>query len=632
MCGLTGIFHLQGAETNNKVIKEMLRLQRHRGPDDQGFFGINLQKKVFEEVKDGKRQQIFQSPMPLLFGFNRLSIQDTSANGHQPMIGRTGKVVLMMNGEIYNAGEYRSQLRRKGYHFKSSSDTEVALYLFEEFGINGMLDRLNGMFAFAIADLKRKKLYLVRDRFGIKPLYFLKENDRYAFSSEIKSFKALENFQFELNESLIDEFLLFRNVINRTLFKNITNIAPGTYIEIDSKGNINEIEYYSVRNEGDKLIDSRSSENALEKALTDSVQRQMVSDVKLGCQLSGGVDSSLVTHFSNKALEKGKLETVSIVFDDSRYTEKKFIDYVAKQLQLTSHQFTLNSDYYINSIENATWHFEQPLNHPNTIGIYLLSQRAKEHVTVLLSGEGADESLAGYSRFTEMFNNPYLSKKFLSTLYHNKNDLFSFKKWYMDAEYRVIMSTAYGSTSNAKKIFGDFNLDRALKNRKKIINSISDSDPSKQRKYEMLTYLPDLLMRQDKMSMAHSIENRVPFLDNEMIEKAFQIKESILVEKYNRKWEGKKPLKDIAANYFSEDFAYRSKMGFGIPLRSFFQESNFEENLRERIIPGIKKRRIFDHNVVQKWVNDISKLNNQELDSLWLMYGFEIWAQQYLDV
>jgi asparagine synthase (glutamine-hydrolysing) len=626
MCGLTGFFLLdEKKENNNHVILEMLELQKHRGPDDSGAIAINTKNREIEKISLVKLKG-FSESANLIFGFNRLSILDLSHNGHQPMIGNNGDVILMMNGEIYNAFDYTDSLTKKGYVFKSTTDTEVVLNLYLEYGINGMLERLNGMFAISIWDSRIEKLFLARDRFGIKPLYILQESNRIAFSSEMKSFKALPDFNFELEEQHLDEFLLFRNLVNKTLFKNIKNIEPGSYLEISESGNCSEHIYYSLETE-----ESKQELNYIEDVLKESVKKQMISDVKLGCQLSGGVDSSLVTYFASENLEKGDLETISITFDDKLFSEEEYVDVVTKKLNLQSHKFILDPQYYFQEIEKASWHFEHPINHPNTIGIYLLSQKAKQHVTVLLSGEGADEAFSGYSRFAELSAPPYFSKNFLSKLKKNSSDIPNFLKHYTDKDNRIILASTFGSLEAAKSLKKDFDFSKAIKNRRKTLKSLSGETNLRQRKYELSTYLPDLLMRQDKMSMAHSIENRVPFLDNNVINFALSKSANELIVKHKGKNELKYPLKKLCAEKFDEDFAFRNKKGFGIPLKEFMQSKSFDEFWDKRIMPGITKRKLFNSGYISKLAKNINKTTPVQLDMLWQMLTFEIWAQQYLD-
>ncbi len=627
MCGFTGYITKTKAERSSETVLEMLKLQKHRGPDDSGVVGIHMGNASIDEL-GVQSSTAFQSEPNLIFGFNRLSIQDLSPAGHQPMIHGESKVALMMNGEVYNAFDYKDELESKGFSFKGQSDTEVVLYLYLAYGIEGLLERLNGMFALAIYDGRKEELFLVRDRMGIKPLYVLK-NERYlAFSSEMKSFKALPDFEFKLDESKISEFLLFRNAINNTLFQNVVNITPGTYWKIDANGESQVHKYYDIREEG--VGTPQLGRDDLEQALRNSVQRQMISDVKLGCQLSGGVDSSLVTAYAAGTLEKGALETVSIVFDEAAFSEKKYIDEVAERYKLKSRQFTLNAQSYLDLLDEAAWHFEQPVNHPNTIGIKLLSREAKKHVTVLLSGEGADECLSGYDRFLPN-NQKFLSLTTLKKAIKNRTRIRSFLSLTANPDSRYILQTAYGGLSTASALYPKFSPKAAIKSRMTIWKSISSRNGLKKRKYELLSYLPDLLMRQDKMSMAHSIENRVPFLDNEMISTIMNIPEELLVKQQKGRWEGKWLLKELCAECFSESFAYRNKMGFSIPLRSFFASEPFQKRWNQEILPGIRTRGLFNYKELQKWMRAPGKMNGEQLDAVWLMLGFEIWAKQYID-
>lgn len=628
MCGFTGYMLKNCVEKNSQAILKMLELQKHRGPDDSGVLGINIKNGIFEEL-DVTKTRLFENNPSLIFGFNRLSILDLTPAGHQPMINDSNRVALMMNGEVYNAFEYKQELIDKGYLFKGNSDTEVVLNLYLAYGVDGMLARLNGMFALAIYDGRIEQLLLIRDRMGIKPLYLLQEPNRISFSSEIKSFKALPGFQFRLDETQLSEFLVFRNTINNTLFQNIINVTPGTYWRITNTGEASCQTYYDIRKEGIEVQTSMTKED-LKSTLRNSVKNQMISDVKLGCQLSGGVDSSLVTAYASEFLGRGGLETVSIIFEESDFSEKKYIDQVVKKYDLQAHQFFLNNSSYLSLIDEAVWHFEHPLNHPNTIGIKLLSREAKKYVTVLLSGEGADEAFAGYKRFfpssTSLFSLNTLKKLVINRFYFTK-----FIKIWKKEKYRYLLQTAFGNLADVAAIYPKFSSMEALRSREMIWDSINDSLGRKKRKYELLSYLPDLLMRQDKMSMAHAIENRVPFLDNEMIKVAMQIDESLLIKKYKKGWIGKSLLKSICAETFDEAFANRSKMGFSIPLRSFFSSSLFLNRWEQELLPGIKKRGIFNTKPLIKWMRNPENMTAEQIDSIWLMVGFEIWSKQYLD-
>lgn len=634
MCGITGYINIdQKPVADTDIILKMMKVQKHRGPDDSGIRAFSLKDGISSDLSVDKPVRL-QVNLEGILGFNRLSILDLSINGHQPMVSPEGNVILALNGEIYNAFDYTRELQDWGYIFKSTSDTEVVLALYLKYGFTEMLHRLNGMFAIAIADLGRKKFFLARDRFGIKPMYYIVNDRILGFSSELKSLAYLEGFDFQLNHAKIDEFMLFRNNLSDTLFKDVASLRPGHFIEYSHNTGIIQRQYFNAdvytRAESNPMGFEEFSRDT-ELWLGQSVGRQLMSDVKLGCQLSGGIDSSLVTWLANRKSNKGQFESVSIIFENEDFSEEKYINHVCNSLGIASHKFVLNPDYFVDNIEKATWHLESPINHPNTIGIYKLSQDAKQHVTVLLSGEGADEVFGGYPRFYDIIF-PYKSKRLLQEINRYMNDpaeLVSYIKDY----HRAVIATAYMTPHLAGKLKPDFKKNRAIAERIDLYNSLSGSRFDKQIKYELITFLPDLLIRQDKMSMAHSIENRVPFLDNNMVEFAFSIPQKhLLLRKTPDGLNNEKYLlKKITAGVFGHDFAFRNKMGFGIPLREFFMNSRFGEYIMDKVLPGIKGRNLYDHKLITSWIANIKHLEYTELEALWIMISFEIWASIYLD-
>lgn len=632
MCGIAGYFNTRSVPVKDSSrIIPMLKIQKHRGPDDSGIraFSLNGQKSM--EIDIHTPVQI-EEDFDGLLGFNRLSILDLSKNGHQPMLSPDQKVLLAFNGEIYNAFDFKQELEEWGYQFKSTSDTEVILALYLKYGYEQMLCRLNGMFAIVVVDLNKQEILVARDRFGIKPMYFIANERLFAFSSELKSFTYLEGFHFQLNSKKLDEYVLFRNNLNDTLFEGVHSLKPGHYISFKKNGeyairSFFDVNHYSRNNRQDE--DFNTVQKNLEGWLGQSVQRQLISDVKLGCQLSGGIDSTLVTWLANRNNQHKNFESVSIVFDDPRFSEEKYINHVRDTLSIPSHKFLLNSEYYLDHFEKATWHLESPLNHPNTIGIYMLSQRAKEHVTVLLSGEGADEVFGGYSWFYHV-RYPYRLKKLMKEIRKSRMNPLLISR-YLNPEYRAILATAYMDIHQAKSIRKDFHFDQAMADRLELYKRLDGSVFDKQVKYELQTYLPDLLIRQDKMSMAHSIENRVPFLDNEVVEKSFRIPEDyLLVKKINQ---GSNPekylLKRLCANTFGDEFAFRNKMGFGIPLREFFANKRFNEYLNDTILPGIRQRGLFNYPYVSDLMKNLNSLDRYELETIWNSVAFEAWAKVY---
>lgn len=634
MCGITGYINTDFRPVRNTDrILNMLKVQKHRGPDDSGIRLFSLLSASSAETSCLTPESI-DADFEGVLGFNRLSILDLSMNGHQPMLNPDNNVIIALNGEIYNAFDFRNELQDWGYKFRSATDTEIVLALYLRHGFEGMLERLNGMFALIVIDLRSRELYLARDRFGIKPLYYILNDRVLAFSSELKSFAFLEDFEFTLNSTKLDEYLLFRNNLSGTLFEGLESLEPGHYLNYRSGQKLIKSRYYDVndysRSKRSGTFDSFGTE--VREWLDKSVRSQLVSDVKLGCQLSGGIDSSLVTWLANTNAKNGSFESVSIVFKNKLFSEESYIDRVTETLGIKSHKFLLDNEYYLDNLGKATWHLESPLNHPNTVAIYKLSQSAKDFVTVLLSGEGADEVFGGYKRFYDI-QYPFSVNRLLTELNRNLNNPLEVFRYFLDNRQRAIMSNAYMTPFLAGRLMRNFSRDRAISDRLALYNTLSGSGFDKQIKYEMKTFLPDLLIRQDKMSMAHSIENRVPFLDNEVVNGAFSIPEQFLMlrdSSIGKKTE-KYLLKKMTAAVFGEDFAFRKKMGFGIPVKEFFSDEKFREYMNDQVLPGIRHRGLFSYKLVSGWFENIKTLKYTEMEALWIVISFEIWAAIYLD-
>lgn len=630
MCGITGYIYLN----NNRIdsvgtIKNMLSSQNHRGPDDSGIHAFNLGERTGKAIEDDT--DFTDTRFTGVLGFNRLSIRDLSINGHQPMTADEGKVIIVFNGEIYNAIDYKEELVNDGVIFKSHTDTEILLHLYLKYGFHEMMKMLNGMFAIVIVDLREGVVFFGRDRFGIKPLYVYEKDGLLAFSSEIKSFYNLEGFKPELNHEMLSEYLLFRNNINNTLFKNIINLSQGHFMQLDALGNQETTKYFDVNNYNrESLIkENNKAEETITQVLVKAVNSQLVSDVKLGCQLSGGIDSSIITYEANRINGSKSMESVSVIFENKKYSEEKYIDVVSEKTGVFAHKLVLEDVYYLDNILDATWHLDAPINHPNTIGIYLLSEQAKKHVTVLLSGEGADEVFGGYDRFL-----------WGSTLFKNRRILFELKvtdkplellKVIIGKPERIILSSAFMHLDIAKALYPGFNIKKALGNRMKIFTELTGSTFDKQIKYEIKTYIPDLLMRQDKMSMAHSIENRVPFLDNDIVEWAFSQPEIDFKGKNpkTKEKDNKFQLKQYCASIFGDDFSFRPKMGFGIPLKEFMDSKAYQELFNEIIMPGVKKDGIFNYELIYFWGQNVNSISSREIESLWITSAFQIWKYRF---
>ncbi len=615
-------------------IVAMTKAIQHRGPDDSGIVMFSMHDKKIKEADLFSRPDI-SGDFNGAIGFNRLSILDLSTNGHQPMIDNDKKVILACNGEVYNALSYKDFLKSVGYVFKSRTDTEVLLYLYKHFGFTGMLEKLNGMFAICIIDLNKNIIYLARDRMGIKPMYYYEDDQTLLFSSEVKSFLYKRTFKPQLNGETIDEYARFGYIAgNETLLKNVFTLEPGHYVTIVN-GSIKRNKYWDIYNGGELLdLSFADAKQTLERKISESLRLQLLSDVKIGCQLSGGIDSSLITLITADNLKEYDLNSVSVLLEDEKYSEEKWIDMVSRQTHVSNHKYMLDDDYFANTFKQATWHFDFPLLVPNSIGIFLLAEKAKEFFTVFLSGEGADEMFAGYERF---YKGNILSHHPLA-VFLNHIPLFNkrFRAWSMSTKLNAsdwyISVTSQIKAASLQQMKPDINLEKAFIKRKEIFSAGAGDFVHKAQRYELKTWLVDLLLRQDKMTMAHSIENRVPFLDHTLVDFSRKLPSSHLIEMgLNANKNTKIILKRIAEKHFGKKFAYRKKSGFELPLIDFYKNKKFNSWVLDTIVPAIKVRGIFNHAIISGYFKNLSLLNREQRHMLWNLISFEAWAQMFLN-
>lgn len=582
MCGLSGFVNLDGAPADPNVIAAMTRSLAHRGPDDHGLHSFSLRG---HEAPDSA------------LGFHRLKILDLSDRGHQPMANPAGTIVLAYNGEVYNAFDYQAELESAGFRFRSRSDAEVLLYLYERHGLEGMLDRLNGMFAIAIADLRSQVVHLARDHFGIKPMYWTHAGRTVLFASESKAFLSHPAFVPQIDERNADEQLAFRYVSgDATLLKGVHQLRPGHRITIAASG-VTTARYWSIPDRVDRGPTPREAADRLDGLLRDSVRSQLLSDVKVGCQLSGGIDSSLVT-----ALARGQgaaTDAFSVIFEDPKFSEETWIAEASAVTGSVSHPFLFTEDAFIEPLEAATWHMDQPISHPNSLGIWLLARQARQHVTVLLSGEGADEVFGGYSRF---------------------------QKAPQQSPDEFIRATMFQRPSKLTQLRPDADLAGVLA-RRAMLFAEGNGDPlANCLKYDMQTFLLDVLMRQDKMTMAHGVENRVPFLDRRVVEFA----RSLSAEQLVGPGRPKAVVRDVARRYFRESFVERPKAAFNLPLSQFFRSPRFTSMMEDQLLPGMSQRGLVSEPAVRAlWKRSLSAPALTEI--FWIPVALELWAQQFVD-
>lgn len=635
MCGFIGCFAPSGrALPTDGTLEVMLRSIRHRGPDDEGFHAVSFICGTTSAHSPG---QTLLADADGGFGFARLSIQDLSEAGHQPMSSVDGKVVLVFNGEIYNAGELREQLRARGAVFRGHSDTEVILRLYELHGWDTMLSRIEGMFAIAIADVKMGTLRVARDHFGIKPMYHTRLADgTLLIASEIKAFLQHPGFRAELETAHLAEQLMFRYTAwDRTLLRGVQQLPPGHEMCWQaSSGELAVRRYWHLPD----ASDGEGNAATVREAIRRAVRTQLVSDVPLGTQLSGGIDSSLITLDAARA-SSGTRHSFSIVFADPEVSEDAWITEAARKAGVHSHRYLFSPQHFADDFARVTWHLDGPPGNPNTLAIDLLAREASHTVKVMLTGEGCDELFAGYNRF------------FYTALQHHHPTMFRLgaklaglthgRLWRLfgqageSLERQMVTGSAYGAAALVGDLLPGVSVADAIAQRLDHLAAIPGTGLRKQIRYESETYLPDLLLRQDKMTMAHGVECRVPFLDLGVAGAARALPlSSLACPAYgpNARMRGtKRMIKHLAMQEFGQPFTFRRKRGFDVPLAEFFRQAAVRQRMEDEWLPGLKQRGIVDGAAVQQLWQQLSQRSvdgKTTAEALWVAIGLEVWASQ----
>lgn len=626
MCGIAGFVNLDGADADAAVLGGMTDTIRHRGPDDRGLLRLSL--------RDGRVADA-GSAADTALGFHRLNILDLSERGHQPMLNPAGTIALAFNGEVYNAFDYRAELAGHGYQFRSRTDTEVILYLYEHYGLDGMLERLNGMFAIAVADLRSREVHVARDHFGIKPMYWTRCGSSVLFASEAKAFLAHPKFRAQIDVAQVDELLAFRYVAGEaTLMQGVHHLRPGHRLRITPDA-VSVSRYWTIPDRPHKLdITSAEAVDQLGEVMRRSVESQLLSDVKVGCQLSGGIDSSLVTVLARSHFA-ADMDTFSVVFADPRFSEEKWINEAATVARADSHRFMFTEEFFLDTLDRASWHMDQPIAHPNSLGIWLLAQQSRRLVTVLLSGEGADEVFGGYTRFYYAHLRTTVGAAARGLRWVPALGDRVGKHFDGDPIEAFIRSSQFLPDAKLARLRPGATLAPAIARRTSIFREGDADHLSNCLKYEMQTYLVDLLIRQDKMTMAHGLENRVPFLDRNVVEFARSLPAEHLVATTVPTGSGrmrgtKVVVKQLARRTFDDAFVYRRKSGFSLPLGQYFRSKRFVEMMEDRLLPGMQRRGLVDVAEVRNtWKRALSAPSLTE--SFFTVIALESWAQQFID-
>jgi asparagine synthase (glutamine-hydrolysing) len=615
MCGIIGI------ASSNKPIEDKLWLSLgrdtmiHRGPDDFGEWW-SLDNRVG-------------------LGHRRLSIIDRTKNGHQPMTNISKDNIIVFNGEIYNYKELRNNLITLGFEFKSTSDTEVILNGYLAWG-NKIVNKLNGMFAFCIYDIKNNKIFIARDRAGEKPLFYYHKNRVLKFSSELKALLKDENLEKKLSPDSLDCFLYMGFIPgDMSIIESVNKLPPAHFLEFNlENGSIEIIKYWNIPDFVNNDIDDQALLNELEFLLEDSVNKQLVADVPVGVLLSGGVDSSIITAMA--ARSSTKIKTFTIRFPGhSEYDETKHARLIANYFD-TEHVELVASEATVDLLPLLAKQFDEPIIDSSMVPTYLVSKLIKNHCTVALGGDGGDELFGGYGHYSRLLN---LQEKFgfapkgirsnISKIAENILPIgFKGRNWLqglgVDLQNNLPLIASYFDKSIRNKIILNQNLPLSAESIRQCRIPITKDLLQRATRMDFENYLPeDILVKVDRASMINSLEVRAPFLDYRLIEFAFsKVPSRLKATKHDKKI----LLKYLAKKILPKEFDYSRKQGFSIPLSFWLNGGPWLKYFEEILLSSNDS--FFDKKEVLKLINGQKdgRSNSERLFSLVL---FELWRKEY---
>lgn len=611
------------------VLEEMNRQIIHRGPDDAGFY-------VAENIGMAMR---------------RLSIIDLQS-GQQPVTNEDGSVWLVYNGEIYNHQELRAELERRGHRYRSHSDTETIVHLYEEYG-EECVKHLRGMFAFAIWDSRRRTLFVARDRLGIKPLYYLQQSGQFLFASEIKALLAYPGIRANLNRDALPEYLAFGYLAgSRTMFEGISKLLPGNTLKLDENGIVKVHPYWDMpQGRGQNSRTEKYYVQAYRELLEEAVASHLMSDVPVGMFLSGGLDSSTIAALMSK-IRKDPIETFAVGYGEEAYSELRYARTVADHIGSVHHEVRVSREDFFEALPQLIWHEDEPLVWPSSVSLYFVARLAAERVKVVLTGEGSDETLAGYGRYTftlwnSRFDRIYralvpagarrrireeidLSHHLGGTLRRRLQHTFlgrdgeSWPSFYFDNFYSafseydqqgLLVDHGQGKSETAyRDVLGYWESSKG-----NLLDRLLYTD--------IKTYLVELCMKQDQMSMAASIESRVPFLDHVLVEFAA----SVPARFRTKGMTGKLILKAAVRDLLPPSIIHRPKVGFSTPLVSWLRGPQLETIQDMLLGHRSLSRGLFQPEGVERLFHEHRANQYDHSDRIWRLLNLEIWQCVFLD-
>lgn len=648
MCGIAGIFNTRGETIDKLRLEKMTGIIRHRGPDDEGYLLVNTDDNTSQHCKGADTITSLQGTLPhvrggisanLAFGFRRLSIIDLSEKGHQPMCNASGVLWIVFNGEIYNYLEIREELSALGYIFLTQSDTEVILTAYEHWGTD-CLNHFNGMWSFALWDERSKTLFCARDRFGVKPFYYYWNGKQFIFGSEVKQI-LVHDIDKTLDEQVIAKSFAISNFLENsegTYFRQV-KVLPHSHYILLRQGELSLNRYYDLpinKFETSSLLFAEACE-AYKELFKDSVKLRMRSDVEVGSALSGGLDSSAIVMLAASYTGK-QFQTFSSYFTHTpAYDERKWISLVVDRAKTKAHFVSANPDEARSEIERIIWHHDAPLEGSSAVAQYYVMGLAKENkVTVLLDGQGSDEITGGYNHgyyryYADLLRQLHWGRflhQYPSYLRHNPKGSILAK-----IAKTAVVTALKESTLYRMEARYSFQPIAGFNSKRIQMDEVIDINSSKLSNFlynqVMSTSIQTLLHYEDRNSMAHSIESRVPFLDYRLVEFVFSLPSAYKIKGQLGKFIHREALKKIVP---VEILERKDKVGFLAPGEYFWLRNEWKEfTLTAFQSASFKSRGIFDHTKIITQYNRYLKGDNRNAKKLWQVLMMELWFRSFID-
>ena len=602
MCGFVGYVNKQ--KDKKDTIKEMADLIVHRGPDSDGYYTDDT----------------------IAMGFRRLSIIDLN-NGSQPIYNEDKTKVIIFNGEIYNFKDIKGDLEKKGHKFSTNTDTEVILHGYEEYS-EKILDKLRGMFAFVIYDKSTKEVFAARDFYGIKPFYYAMMGDTFMFGSEIKSFLVHPDFVRDFNPDALEYYLTFQyNAMEETFFKNVFKLMPGHYLKYKD-GKLDITKYYELKFEEDDTLSYDEWKQGIKERLEDSIKAHKISDVEVGSFLSSGVDSSFVAASSDVS------KTFTVGFDNKNYSEISYAKDLSKKINTVNINKTVTKEEYFKNLSNIMYYMDEPLADPSAVALYFVTSIASENVKVSLSGEGADEIFGGYNIYQEPFvwswyyKVPYGIRKAIgkvASVFPSHRGLNFLVRRGKKLEDRFVGNAFIFNNKEVSKILSFKRNTNGFQDlTKKYYEAVEDKDDVTKMQYIDFNFwlTGDILLKADKMSMANSLEVRVPFLDRPLIDYARKLPTKYKVDKYKTK----KIFRDIAHEKLESKVSDKKKLGFPVPIRVWMRDDDVYNTIKSHFV---KADEFFNVKRIVKLLDEHKQGKKDNSRKIWTIYVFLLWHKIY---